>query len=123
MRLQAQKSGSGAQAFDFLSNADAKKSMVGEIDNGFTSAQMQVLDDTSEVSMRVSSSHCTAADGIQKGQAEREGAGNMLWIVFLGGGYDDNISCLAVSLLSSHTSMRVIKIPPPLPSPMSIIMI
>jgi hypothetical protein len=49
MRLQAQKSGSGAQAFDFLSSSEAKKSMIGEIDNGFTSAQMQVLDDTSEV--------------------------------------------------------------------------
>lgn len=51
LRLQAQKSGSGAQAFDFLSNPDseAKKNMIGEMDNGFTSAQLQVLDDTSEV--------------------------------------------------------------------------
>lgn len=47
MKLQAQKTGSGAQAFDFLS--ESKKSMVGEIDNGFTSAQMQVLDDTDEM--------------------------------------------------------------------------
>ena len=47
MRLQAQKSGSGAQAFDFLS--DSKKSMAGEIDNGFTTAQMQVLEDTAQV--------------------------------------------------------------------------
>jgi hypothetical protein len=47
-RLQAQKSGSGAQAFDFLS--ESKKSSAGEIDSGFTSAQMQILDDTEEVS-------------------------------------------------------------------------
>lgn len=50
MRLQAQKSGSGAQAFDFLSNESSKRSMVGEIDNGFTTEQIQVLDDTSAVS-------------------------------------------------------------------------
>lgn len=47
-RLQAQKSGSGAQAFDFLS--ESKKSSAGDIDSGFTSAQMQILDDTEEVS-------------------------------------------------------------------------
>ena len=47
-RLQAQKSGSGAQAFDFLSESK-KPSGVGEVDTGFTSAQMQILDDTEEV--------------------------------------------------------------------------
>ena len=46
-RLQAQKNGSGAQAFDFLS--EKKVSTAGEIDNGFTQAQLQILDDTEEV--------------------------------------------------------------------------
>jgi hypothetical protein len=46
-RLQAQKNGSGAQAFDFLS--EKKTSTIGEIDNGFTQAQMQILEDTEEV--------------------------------------------------------------------------
>mmetsp|Transcript_23897 Transcript_23897/g.35070 ORF Transcript_23897/g.35070 Transcript_23897/m.35070 type:complete len:310 (-) Transcript_23897:102-1031(-) len=46
-RLQAQKSGSGAQAFDFLSNE--KKSGLAEVDTGFTAAQMQILDDTEEL--------------------------------------------------------------------------
>lgn len=46
--MQAQKNGSGAQAFDFL---EKKTSTIGEIDNGFTQAQMQILEDTEEVSI------------------------------------------------------------------------
>mmetsp|Transcript_1271 Transcript_1271/g.2070 ORF Transcript_1271/g.2070 Transcript_1271/m.2070 type:complete len:308 (+) Transcript_1271:100-1023(+) len=46
-RLQAQKSGSGAQAFDFLSNE--KKSGLAEVDTGFTTAQMQILEDTEDL--------------------------------------------------------------------------
>mmetsp|Transcript_15906 Transcript_15906/g.16653 ORF Transcript_15906/g.16653 Transcript_15906/m.16653 type:complete len:306 (-) Transcript_15906:188-1105(-) len=45
-RLQAQKNGSGAQAFDFL---DKKVSTAGEIDNGFTQAQLQILEDTEQI--------------------------------------------------------------------------
>lgn len=45
-RLQAQKNGSGAQAFDFL---DKKVSTAGEIDNGFTQAQLQIMEDTEQV--------------------------------------------------------------------------
>ena len=51
-RLQAQKNGSGAQAFDFL---EKKTSTAGEIDNGFTQAQMQILEDTEEVGASTSS--------------------------------------------------------------------
>ena len=42
-RVKNQKSGSGAQAFDFLSN---NKSSNNDIDNGFNQAQMSVLEDT-----------------------------------------------------------------------------
>ena len=43
-RLQNQKSGGGAQAFDFLS-ADPSKSSINGDDQGFTSAQMSIVSD------------------------------------------------------------------------------
>eukprot|EP01041_Mallomonas_annulata_P000100 gene100-140_t len=42
-RLQAQKSGSGAQAFEFL--GDKNKKINSNLDTGFTETQLQVVDD------------------------------------------------------------------------------
>ncbi len=47
-RLQNQKNGSGAQAFDFLGQ-DKKVSNVDAIDQGFTSIQMQELENVEQV--------------------------------------------------------------------------
>lgn len=49
-RLQDQKNGSGSQAFKFL--GDEKKgsnSNIEAVDQGFNSAQMQVMEDVEEV--------------------------------------------------------------------------
>ncbi len=48
-RLQSQKNGSGSQAFGFLA-ADSKKTNIDSIDQGFTSIQMQELENVEEVS-------------------------------------------------------------------------
>jgi hypothetical protein len=47
-RLQKQKNGSGAQAFDFL-GPDKKATNVDAIDQGFSSIQMQELENVEQV--------------------------------------------------------------------------
>lgn len=47
-RLQCQKNGSGAEAFQFLGN-DSKKGNVDALDQGFTSIQMQELENVEQV--------------------------------------------------------------------------
>ena len=52
MKLQGQKQGSGAQAFDFLNQPSKKTAaMEAEDDLGFDSMQMQVLEETEDVSL------------------------------------------------------------------------
>ena len=52
MKLQGQKQGSGAQAFDFLNQPSKKTAaMEAEDDLGFDSMQMQVLEETEDVSV------------------------------------------------------------------------
>jgi len=46
MRLQAQKSGSGAQAFEFL---ESKSKKVNSVDPGFSDAQMMIVDDLTSI--------------------------------------------------------------------------
>jgi syntaxin 16 len=49
IRMQNQKQGGGSQAFDFLTDSPAKKMNRDDMDTGFTTAQMQVLDNTDEL--------------------------------------------------------------------------
>jgi len=48
-RLKAQKNGSGSQAFGFLDESKKPAINFMEIDTGFTTAQMQILDETEEI--------------------------------------------------------------------------
>ncbi len=52
-RLQDQKNGSGAQAFGFLKQDEKNASLsnIEFVDQGFNSAQMQVLEDVEEVGL------------------------------------------------------------------------
>lgn len=47
--LNAQKMGSGSQAFDFLTEENRKPAGAEFIDRGFTQDQMQLLEDTEMV--------------------------------------------------------------------------
>ena len=46
--MQGQKSGAGTAAFDYLSNSKVSGSSAGEVDLGFTTAQLQVVDSMEE---------------------------------------------------------------------------
>lgn len=50
-KMQAQKSGDGTNTFDFLADSPKNKKGVDDFDKGFSSSQLQVLDNTEEVSI------------------------------------------------------------------------